>query len=86
MDADPLKLEYSSVAAFIAHYELLKSAHPLLGDEQARLDAMKQIIAELSARERDAIDSKGNGVVRRDRERAERNLARELRARGILGV
>jgi len=86
MDADALKLEYSSVAAFIAHYELLKSARPLVGDEQARLDAMKQIIAALSRQERDAIDSNGDGAVRRHRDRAERNLARELRVRGVLSV
>ncbi|HEY2662851.1 MAG TPA: hypothetical protein VGI47_00825 [Candidatus Binataceae bacterium] len=86
MDADALKLKYSSLAAFIAHYELLKSTKALLGDEQARLDAMKEIVARLSVRERDAIDSNADGVARRQRERAERNLARELTARGILSA
>jgi hypothetical protein len=79
-----VKVQYSSLAAFIAHYELLKSAKALTADEQARLDIMNDTFARLEARDRDAIDSAETGATRRHRERAERSLARELTARGIL--
>jgi len=80
-----MKVQYSSLAAFIAHYELLKSARAPTEDEKARLDIMNDIFARLEARDRGAIDSADPGAARRHRERAERNLARELTKRGILG-
>ncbi len=54
---------YSSVAAFLAHYDVLRAAHaggtPAASapdpDDAARLTAMESIIAELTAADRDAL-------------------------------
>ena len=89
---------YSSLSAFIAHYETLRSAHsrPAYGgdanpDDAATLAAMEGIVAELSPRDRDALrdasfssDTHPSGAAVRHRARAELKLHRLLAARGVL--
>jgi hypothetical protein len=77
--------EYSSLAAFLAHYRALKSA-PSRGPDDERLFAeMSAAIATLPPETRAAIDStEDNPIANRHRERAKVLLYRELAARGIL--
>jgi hypothetical protein len=89
---------YSSLAAFIAHYETLRAAHVNVGapraanpDDAATLAAMETIVGELSPADRDALhdasssrDAHPSGFAMRHRARAELNLRRLLAARGLL--
>jgi len=81
---------YASLAAFLALWRALKhaSAHSLSAEERARAEDMDAIVASLRAEERAALalaaDEQITGAARRRRERAELNLARELRARALL--
>lgn len=89
---------YSSLAAFIAHYETLRAAHidpahagVLNPDDAATLAAMESIVGELSPVDRDALhdaaasaDAPLSGPATRHRARAERKLHRLLTARGLL--
>ncbi len=86
---------YSSLAAFLAHYEALWTAPadglplasaPNLADA-AILDEMQRIIAELSGPDRAALTrdaAASSGEAARHRARAELHLRRLLVARGIL--
>jgi hypothetical protein len=76
---------YSSLAAFLAHYRALKSAPSRgAGDDQLFAE-MSAAIATLAPETRAALDSTANaGAARRHRERAERQLRRELADRGIV--
>jgi hypothetical protein len=86
---------YSSIAAFLAHYDVLRAAHaertPAASapdpDDAARLTAMDAIIAELTGADRDALiraAPAASGDSARHRARAELHLRRLLVARGIL--
>jgi hypothetical protein len=76
---------YSSLAAFLAHYRALQSASSRLSDEDQLFAEMSAAIAALSGEDRAALDSSAaTGSARRDRERAELHLTRELVARSIL--
>ena len=84
---------YASLAAFLAHWRVLKeaSAGALNADELARRAEMNETIAALRPEERAALEvenpddvSTSAGAARRHRERAELRLARQLRARGLL--
>ena len=85
---------YSSIAAFLAHYEVLRAAHadgtPAASapdpEDAARLTAMEGIIAELTTADRDALRAApaASGDSARHRARAELHLRRLLVARGIL--
>jgi hypothetical protein len=90
---------YSSLAAFIAHYETLRAAHadvasggPANPDDAATLAAMESIVGELSPADRDALhdnvssspDAHSSGMATRHRARAELKLRRLLAARGLL--
>jgi hypothetical protein len=86
---------YSSIAAFLAHYDVLRATHadstPAANaphpDDAVRLAEMNGIIAELTAGDRDALtrhDAASSGDAARHRARAELHLRRILAARGIL--
>ncbi|HVB80720.1 MAG TPA: hypothetical protein VNE82_12340 [Candidatus Binataceae bacterium] len=89
-----MKLDaYSSLAAFLAHWRALRRASTgaSAADELARRAAMDEIIAALRPAERAALEaanidheSASAGAALRHRERAELQLARELRTRGLL--
>ncbi len=90
---------YSSLAAFIAHYDALRAAHADVAragapnpDDAATLAAMETIVDELSPADRDAFhhdaspapDAHPSGAAARHRARAELKLRRLLAARGFL--
>jgi hypothetical protein len=89
---------YSSLAAFIAHYDALRAAHADVArasaanpDDAATLAAMETIVGELSPADRDALrnaapspDAHPSGPAGRHRARAELRLRRLLAARGLL--
>jgi len=81
---------YASLAAFVAHWRALEHApaDSLSPDERARAEEMDSIVASLRPEERSALRMPAHeqivGASLRHRERAELNLARELRARGLL--
>jgi len=86
---------YSSIAAFLAHYDVLRNPHadnapaPTAPhpDDAARLAEMDSIIAELTTADRDALiraAPASSGDSARHRARAELHLRRLLVARGIL--
>jgi hypothetical protein len=76
---------YSSLAAFLAHYRALQSAASRTSDEDQIFSKMSAAIATLTPEDRDVLDSSAAaGSGRRNRERAELHLKRELVARAIL--
>ena len=76
---------YSSLAAFLAHYRALYFAASRTADEDQLLKEMSAAIATLTPEDRAALDSSAAaGSGRRNRERAELHLKRELVARAIL--
>jgi hypothetical protein len=89
---------YSSLAAFIAHYETLRAAradsdHAGVADpdDAATLAAMESIVGELSAADRDALREASSpsganlsGTAIRHRARAELKLHRILSSSGLL--
>jgi hypothetical protein len=89
---------YSSLAAFIAHYETLCAAHAHPAhagvanpDDAATLTAMESIVGQLSPTDRDALrdaasptDAHLSGTATRHRARAELKLHRLLASRGLL--
>jgi hypothetical protein len=87
---------YSSLAAFIAHYDLLCGAQTDATaisnpDDAATLAEMESIIAELNDADRSALtdttvstDAIAPGDASRHRARAEMKLRRILVARGLL--
>jgi hypothetical protein len=86
---------YGSLAAFLAHWRALERApaDALDAQEQARRAEMEEIIAALRPEERTAlkaVNSEGGcakaGAARRHHERAELDLSRALRARGLLAA
>ena len=79
-----MKLSYSSLAAFLAHYEALKSLPDPSPEERALLAAMTQILELMAPDERLGLFSHDSSEPGRRRERAERKLAQLLRARGVL--
>ena len=79
-----MKLSYTSLAAFLAHYELLKMQSQLDAGDRERLDAMSKIIADLPPAERTTLQAENSPDSVRHRERAERRLKQILTRRGIL--
>jgi hypothetical protein len=86
-------VQYTSVAAFLAHWRALRHAADTSAkcDETAIRAEMDKVIAALRPEERAALEtsredsqSAGARAIQRRRERAEIDLARELRARGML--
>jgi hypothetical protein len=78
---------YSSLAAFLAHYRALESAASRTSDEDQIFSEMSAAIGTLTPEDRAALDSSAAaGSARRDRERAELHLKRELIARAILSA
>jgi hypothetical protein len=78
---------YSSVAAFLAHYQTLRKipASSRTEDDRKRLEAIELLLGVLRPEEREAITSDSNDpAVARHRERASLRLRRELTARGAL--
>jgi hypothetical protein len=78
---------YSSVSAFLAHYETLRKlpASAQTEDDRNRLAAMELLLDLLRPEERDAVVSDSNDPAAvRHRERASLRLRRELMARGAL--
>jgi hypothetical protein len=77
--------QYSSLAAFLAHYRALKSAPSRSPDDERLFAEMSAAIATLAPETRAAIDStEYDSTANRHRERAEVRLRRELSLRGIL--
>lgn len=78
---------YSSVSAFLAHYQTLRKipASSLSNDDRNRLAAIEKLLDTLRPEERAAVASDANdaATVRR-RERATIHLRRELSSRGAL--
>lgn len=84
-----MKLEaYASLAAFLAHWRVLRAAPPdqAADDDRARLAAMEEILTALRPDERAALEASASvaGATARHRQRAELRLARVLRARALL--
>ena len=79
-----MKLTYSSLAAFLAHYEALKSRPDPSPEEKTQLAAMTQLLDLIPPDERLGLFSHDSSEPARRRERAERKLAQMLRARGVL--
>ncbi|HVN27825.1 MAG TPA: hypothetical protein VMT64_05030 [Candidatus Binataceae bacterium] len=78
---------YSSVSAFLAHYQALSKipASSLNEDDRKRLDAIEKLLEILRPEERDAVASDSDdSATMRHRERAATRLRRELTARGAL--
>jgi hypothetical protein len=89
---------YSSLAAFIAHYETLRATHADLAhagvanpNDAATLAAMESIVCELSPADREALreassstDAHPSGTATRHGARAELKLHRLLAAHGLL--
>jgi hypothetical protein len=79
-----VKLSYGSVAAFLAHYDVLRRASALEAEDSERLKVMTEIIESLgtdaAALKRDSPETTRD----RHRERAERHLRRGLESRGVL--
>ena len=78
---------YSSVSAFLAHYQTLRKipASALTEDDRNRLAALELLLELLRPEEREAVVSDSNDpAVTRHRERASLRLRRELMARGAL--
>ena len=77
--------QYSSLAAFLAHYRALASGASRTADEDRLFAELSGAIAILSPELRAALDSSDSTAnARRSRERAELHLRRELIARGIV--
>ena len=85
--------QYTSVAAFLAHWRALGQASDgsIGRDETALRAEMDTIIAALRPEERAALEtsredprSASARMIQRRHERAEIDLARELRSRGML--
>jgi hypothetical protein len=78
---------YSSVAAFLAHYQTLRKipASARSEDDRKRLDAIEKLLEILRPEERAAVASESDdAAIARHRERAAMRLRRELTARGAL--
>jgi hypothetical protein len=78
---------YSSVSAFLAHYEILRKISPSsqTDDDRNQLAALEQLVATLRPEERAAVDSNSSDpTIVRHRERATIRLRRELNARGLI--
>jgi hypothetical protein len=78
---------YSSVSAFLAHYQTLRKspASTRTEDDRKRLDAIEKLLEILRPEERAAVDSESTDpAIARHRERAATRLRRELTARGAL--
>jgi hypothetical protein len=78
---------YSSVSAFLAHYQTLRKlpAAAQSEDDRNRLAAMERLLEVLRPEEREAVVSDSNDPAAvRHRERASLRLRRELMARGAL--
>ena len=78
---------YSSVSAFLAHYQTLRKipASACSENDRKRLDAIEKLLEILRPEERTAVVSQADDAVSvRHRERAATRLRRELTARGAL--
>jgi hypothetical protein len=76
---------YSSLAAFIAHYQTSKALASRSLDEQQLFAEMTAALSALPPEARAALDSTDSSAsARRHRERAELQLRRELVAREIV--
>jgi Asp/Glu/hydantoin racemase len=78
---------YSSVAAFLAHYQSLKQvpASSRTEDDRKRLEAMELLLENLRPEERAAVIANADDpAIARHRARAARRLRRELMAMGAL--
>jgi hypothetical protein len=78
---------YSSVSAFLAHYQTLRkvSTSAQTDDDRNRLAAMELLLEILRPEEREAVVSGSDDpAAKRHRERASLRLRRELMARGAL--
>ena len=79
---------YSSVSAFLAHYQTLRKipAASLNEDDRNRLAAMELLLEVLRPEERRAAvaSDSSDASAARHRERASMRLRRELMARGAL--
>jgi hypothetical protein len=76
---------YSSLAAFMAHYQTLKALASRTSDEQQLFSEMTAALTALPPETRAALDSTDSSAsAKRHRERAEIQLRRELIARGIV--
>ncbi|HTY54002.1 MAG TPA: hypothetical protein VMB26_02315 [Candidatus Binataceae bacterium] len=78
-----MKLSYSSLAAFVAHYRILKHAPNLTEDEQVRLAEMTKLVESMTPADRATLES-DNAATDRRSERALRNLHQILAAHGVL--
>ncbi len=77
--------KYSSLAAFLAHYQALRNNRATSAEDRKRLAAMEQLLGVLRAEERAAIESDSAApAVMRHRERAALKLSRDLLARGVI--
>jgi len=79
-----VKVPYSSLTAFLAHYRALKRAGKLMEDEHAQLGEMTRLIELLPPADREVIESSAAASTGRRGERALRNLQRLLTDREIL--
>jgi hypothetical protein len=78
---------YSSVAAFLAHYQTLRKipAASRNDDDRKRFDAIEKLLEILRPEERAAVISESTDAATvRHRERAATRLRRELAVRGAL--
>ncbi len=79
-----MKVRYSSLTAFLAHYWALKRAGKLMEDEHAQLGEMSRLIELLPPVDREAIESNAAVFAGRRGERALRNLQLVLTDHQIL--
>jgi len=76
---------YSSLTAFMAHWQALRSLVSPGGEQLVWLAEMESIIGELARHERESLQSDGAaGEDGRRRQRAERHLTQILRSRHVL--
>ncbi len=75
---------YSSLTAFLAHYQALRARPRRTQDESGRLAEMESLIAQLRPPEVQALRNANGGGSERHRERALRHLTQILRHKGVL--
>ncbi len=81
-------IQYSSLIAFLEHYRALKSSSNLAPEELSLRSGMEKLIDSAGPGARALLETEAvpnaSGADLRRRQRAERELRRELLVRGVL--
>lgn len=81
-------IQYSSLTAFLEHYKALKSSSSLAPEELSIRSGMEKLIDSIGPGVRALLETEAvpsaTGADLRRRQRAERELRRELLVRGVL--